>query len=189
MSDVREAPGGPGPGAEEAVGNAKAPESTEAAAETGEAGELDAARKRLARAQLALLSTLVAGGPAPDGFDPGRLEAQRRALLDKRAHVIAKVAPELRDALGSRFHELFLGYARGRQMAGGHHRDALGFARELLRTGALEADPERHRRLADWVARRTARTSPSRSTGRPPLHRRLAAALRARRAERPRKGN
>ncbi|PAU46428.1 hypothetical protein CK936_24085 [Streptomyces albireticuli] len=154
-----------------------------------------AARERLAHAQLALLSTLVAGGPEPEGFDPVRLEVQRRALLGKRAHVVAKVAPELRDILGPRFHELFLGYARERPMTDGYHRDALDFARGVLRTGALEADPERHRRLTDWEAERTAHTActactaRSGSAGRPPLLSRLAAALGSRRAERRRKGN
>ncbi|OEU92375.1 endonuclease, partial [Streptomyces abyssalis] len=54
-----------------------------------------AARERLARAQADLLAALVAGAPAPEGFDSGRLAVQSRALAAKRADVVAKVAPEL----------------------------------------------------------------------------------------------
>src|SRR5690606_30831043 len=54
-----------------------------------------AARQRLALAQTALLSALVAGTPAPEGFDRVRVGVQARALAAKRADVVAKVAPEL----------------------------------------------------------------------------------------------
>lgn len=131
----------------------------------------DAARERLARAQLALLSALVADSPAPQGFDPGRLEVQRRALLSKRAGVVAKVAPGLREILGPDFRRLFLTYARGRPMTEGYRRDALDFARHLLHTGAV-AEPGRGR-LTAWVAERTPAPAPAKG----PL-RRLAAALR-----------
>jgi hypothetical protein len=53
----------------------------------------DAARGRLACAQTALLSALVAGVPVPEGFDPARVAVQSRELLAKRAAVVAKVAP------------------------------------------------------------------------------------------------
>lgn len=55
----------------------------------------DARRQRVALAQAALLSSLVAGTPAPEGFDRVRLGVQARALAAKRADVVAKVAPEL----------------------------------------------------------------------------------------------
>lgn len=133
----------------------------------------DEARERLARAQLALLSTLVADAPPPEGFDPGRLEVQRLALLRKRTGVVAKVAPALPEILGHDFRRLFLAYARGRPMSEGYQRDALDFARHVLHTGAV---PESRRPpLTAWVAERTA--SPAPAAG--PVSR-LAAALRIR---------
>lgn len=59
----------------------------------------DATRQRLALSQAALLSSLVAGTPVPEGFDRVRLGVQARALAAKRADVVAKVAPELPEIL------------------------------------------------------------------------------------------
>jgi uncharacterized protein (UPF0276 family) len=59
----------------------------------GVAAGIQPARQRLALAQTALLSALVAGTPAPEGFDRVRLGVQARALASKRADVVAKVAP------------------------------------------------------------------------------------------------
>ncbi len=128
---------------------------------------LERARARLARDQAALLAALVAGGPPPRGFDPGRLDVQRRVLLAKRADTVAKVAPELPTILGEEFHGLFLDYARARPLTEGYHRDASAFADRLLATGR-PGDPARRRRLADW---RTAAAEPAPN--------RLAAAVRA----------
>ncbi len=140
--------------------------------------DTEAARQRLARAQHALLSALVADGPPPDGFDPQRLDVQRRALLAKRANVVGKVAPELREILADDFRRLFLAYARTRPMRGGYRADALTFAQHLLDRDAVP-DPERKRRLAAWA------DGPTAPAPRPagPL-RRLVAALRATRAPR-----
>lgn len=137
------------------------------------APDTDAARRRLAEAQLALLAALVADAPSPPGFDPARLDVQRRALLAKRLGVVRKIAPEPAEILGDDFHDLFLGYARGRPMTGGYRRDALDFARHLLRTGAV-TDPDRVRRLTAWLAERTGPAAPA--PGRP--RRRVAAVLR-----------
>ncbi|GHF21203.1 hypothetical protein GCM10010359_23250 [Streptomyces morookaense] len=137
-----------------------------------------AARQRLARAQSALLSSLVAGAPPPAGFDPGRVGAQRRALLDKRAGVAARTAPELREILGRDFRRLFLAHAQGRPMTDGYRRDALDFARALLSTPGAVPEPDRRRRLAAWVAERTA------PPPRPGLLHRLATVLRLTRAAR-----
>ncbi|GAA2724321.1 hypothetical protein GCM10010315_53770 [Streptomyces luteosporeus] len=134
----------------------------------------EAARRRLADAQHALLSALVAGGPPPDGFDERRLTAQRRALLAKRVSVVGKVAPELPGILGAGFRDLFLAYARNRPMTGGYRKDALNFAHHLLLRGAVP-DPERRRRLAAWADGHHTPAQPPRG----PLHR-LAAALRRR---------
>ncbi|MBK3647786.1 DUF692 domain-containing protein, partial [Streptomyces sp. MBT33] len=60
------------------------------------------ARQRLALAQTALLSALVAGTPVPEGFDGVRLGVQARALAGKRADVVAKIASELPVILGER---------------------------------------------------------------------------------------
>ncbi len=104
------------------------PEPTESGAPA-----MDAARARLSAAQTALLSSLVAGGPDPEGFDAERLEVQRRALVAKRADVVAKVAPELPRILGEKeFRGAFVAYARGRPMSGGYRRDAMDFAEWLL---------------------------------------------------------
>lgn len=136
--------------------------------------DTDAARRRLAEAQLALLSALVADAPPPPGFDPGRLDVQRRALLAKRLGVVRKIAPEPAEILADDFRDLFLGYARGRPMTGGYRRDALDFARHLLRTDAV-TDPDRVRRLTAWLAERT---GPAAAPAPGRVRRRVAAVLR-----------
>ncbi|MEU6083937.1 DUF692 domain-containing protein [Streptomyces sp. NPDC047108] len=90
------------------------------------------ARQRVGLAQASLLSALVAGTPAPEGFDRQRLRVQGRALAAKRADVVAKVAPELPEILGAGFRSAFLGYAQGHPMTGGYRQDALDFAEFLL---------------------------------------------------------
>ncbi|MFF6994514.1 DUF692 domain-containing protein [Streptomyces sp. NPDC008313] len=125
------------------------------------------ARQRLALAQAALLSALVAGTPAPEGFDRARLGVQARALAAKRADVVAKVAPELPDILGSGYRPAFLAYAQGRPMTGGYRRDALDFAEQLLPAGRL-GDADARRRLREWWLDRS---------GPAPRHRRPGARL------------
>ncbi|MFD5323246.1 DUF692 family multinuclear iron-containing protein [Streptomyces sp. NPDC127092] len=110
---------------------------------------LDAARQRVGVAEVALLSALVAGTPAPEGFDVRRLGVQRRALAAKRADVVAKVAPELPEILGEGYRPAFLSYARNRPMTDGYRHDALDFAEELLIAGRPE-DPAARRRLTAW---------------------------------------
>lgn len=137
-----------------------APASGECAFDTArDAGEPDAAttsaaapaaaRQRLALAQTALLSALVAGTPAPEGFDRARLTVQSRALTGKRADVVAKVAPELPEILGERYRAEFFAHARTRPMSGGYRRDALDFAERLLLAG-LPEDAEARGRLTRW---------------------------------------
>ncbi|MFE0913014.1 endonuclease, partial [Streptomyces sp. NPDC058812] len=94
-----------------------------------------AVRQRLALAQAALLSALVAGTPVPEGFDRVRLGVQARALAGKRADVVAKVAPELPVLLGAGYRSAFLAYAQKRPLTGGHRRDALDFVEHLMRNG------------------------------------------------------
>ncbi|WP_405666075.1 DUF692 domain-containing protein [Streptomyces sp. NBC_01166] len=119
------------------------------------------ARDRTSVAQTALLSSLVAGTPAPDGFDHRRLGVQSRALAAKRADVVAKVAPELPEILGDDYRKAFLAYARNRPMSGGYRRDALGFAEQLLATGR-PADDAARRRLTRWWQERAAPHPPRR---------------------------
>lgn len=124
------------------------------------AGSTDAARQRLALAQTALLSALVAGTPAPEGFDRGRLRVQSRALTAKRASVVAKVAPELPEILGEDYRAAFLGYARHRPMGGGYRQDALDFAAHLLAQDRPE-DPAARRQLTQWWRDRAGPKPPS----------------------------
>ncbi|MEU1217876.1 multinuclear nonheme iron-dependent oxidase [Streptomyces microflavus] len=120
------------------------------------------ARDRTAVAQTALLSSLVAGTPAPEGFDHRRLRVQSRALAAKRADVVAKVAPELPQILGDGYRAAFLGYARARPMSGGYRRDALDFAERILISGGL-ADPVAQRRLTHWWEDRSGPRPPRRT--------------------------
>ncbi|MFD3739542.1 DUF692 domain-containing protein [Streptomyces sp. NPDC058629] len=121
------------------------------------------ARDRTAVAQTALLSALVAGTPAPEGFDHRRLRVQSRALAAKRADVVAKVAPELPEILGDGYRAAFLDYARSRPMSDGYRRDALHFVERILVHGGL-ADPVAQRRLTHWWEDRSGPRPPGRTT-------------------------
>ncbi|MFD3972835.1 DUF692 domain-containing protein [Streptomyces cyaneofuscatus] len=121
------------------------------------------ARDRTAVAQAALLSALVAGTPAPEGFDHRRLRVQSRALAAKRADVVAKVAPELPEILGDGYRAAFLDYARSRPMSDGYRRDALDFAERILISGGLP-DPVAQRRLTHWWEDRCGPRPPRRTT-------------------------
>ncbi|MET8708398.1 DUF692 domain-containing protein [Streptomyces californicus] len=123
----------------------------------------DAARDRTAVAQTALLSALVAGTPAPAGFDPARLRVQSRSLAAKRADVVAKVAPELPEILGDGYRAAFLAYAGDRPMSGGYRRDALDFAEHVLIAGG-PADPVARRELTYWWRDRSGSRPPGRAT-------------------------
>ncbi|MFG2311982.1 DUF692 domain-containing protein [Streptomyces sp. NPDC048566] len=142
-------PGATGPAAGHA---ATAPATLAAGAEEAPGAE-EAARQRLALAQAALLSALVAGTPAPEGFDRVRLGVQARALAAKRADVVAKVAPELPEILAEVYRPAFLAYAQGHPMTGGYRRDALDFAEHLLLAGLPESSETR--RLRTWWLERS----------------------------------
>jgi len=111
------------------------------------------ARQRLALAQAALLSALVAGTPVPEGFDRVRLGVQARALGAKRADVVAKVAPELPEILGAAYRPAFLAYTHTHPMTGGYRRDALDFAGQLLLSGGPENAEVRRDLRAWWLER------------------------------------
>ncbi|MCL7375788.1 DUF692 domain-containing protein [Streptomyces sp. 35G-GA-8] len=125
--------------------------------------DTDAARGRLALSQTALLSSLVAGTPVPEGFDPRRLRVQSHALAAKRAGVVAKVAPDLPEILGKGFRPAFLAYAAHTPMRAGYRRDALDFAESLLIEGRPE-DSAARRRLTLWWRERAAARPPRRAT-------------------------
>ncbi|WP_405691559.1 DUF692 domain-containing protein [Streptomyces sp. NBC_01185] len=163
------------PSAEELAGELAAIRSTPAAASTArgaacgrtvrrpEPAPAAGARDRTAVAQTALLSSLVAGTPVPDGFDHRRLGVQSRALAAKRADVVAKVAPELPEILGDGYRKAFLAYARNRPMYGGYRRDALAFAELLLVEGRPDDEAAR-RRLTLWWQDRAGPRPPRRAT-------------------------
>jgi uncharacterized protein (UPF0276 family) len=113
----------------------------------------DGARQRVGVAQASLLSALVADGPVPEGFDRARVRVQARALAAKRAGIVAKVAPELPRILGESYRPLFVAYAIGRPLTGGHRKDALDFAEHLLLSGLPESARRRNRLRAWWLAR------------------------------------
>ncbi|MYW64105.1 DUF692 family protein [Streptomyces sp. SID8379] len=128
-------------------------------------------RGRVALDQAALLSSLVAGTPAPEGFDRARLAVQGKALAAKRADVVAKVAPELPSILGApAYRTAFLAYAARRPMTAGYRRDALDFAEDLLIEQRVQ-EPGARRELTGWWLERS---GPAPLAGRP-----VARALRA----------
>ncbi|MFJ5838295.1 DUF692 domain-containing protein [Streptomyces shenzhenensis] len=114
-------------------------------------------RERVALAQAAVLSALVAGTPLPEGFDRARMGVQARALAAKRADVVAKVAPELPAILGARYRPAFLDYAQAQPMTGGYRRDALDFVAHLLSTRRPE-DAGVRRELRTWWLERSGPT-------------------------------
>ncbi|MFI7409581.1 DUF692 family multinuclear iron-containing protein [Streptomyces sp. NPDC049627] len=125
---------------------------------------IEHARQRLALAQAALLSALVAGTPVPEGFDRVRLGVQARALAGKRAEVVAKVAPELPVILGEGYRRAFLTYTHGHPMTDGYRRDALDFAGYLLAEGRLE-DARVRAEVREWWLERSGPRPRSRRPG------------------------
>lgn len=135
-------------------------------------GSVDAARQRLALAQTAVLSALVAGTPVPEGLDRVRMGVQARALAAKRADVVAKVAPELPVILGEAYRPAFLAYAQTQPMGGGYRQDAMEFVEELLLARRPE-DARVRRELREWWLERS---GPAPGSSRPAV--RLARATR-----------
>ncbi|GAA3867667.1 hypothetical protein GCM10022227_26550 [Streptomyces sedi] len=125
--------------------------------------ELLAARRRLAAAQDALLASLVGGAPPPPGFDRDRLHVQRRALVAKRAAVLAKVAPELPEILGTAYRPAVVAHAARQPLRDGYRPDAIALVRGLLGPEpGLALDHETRRRLTRWLAEHE---PPTRGTG------------------------
>ncbi|WP_405610239.1 DUF692 domain-containing protein [Streptomyces sp. NBC_01508] len=139
------------------------PEAVTEPEANGTSAPTDPARQRLALAQTALLSALVAGTPAPEGFDSRRLGVQSRALAGKRAEVVAKVAPDIPRILGGGYRAAFLAYAKYRPMRAGYRRDALDFAEHLL-IADLPEDAAARRELTLWWRDRSGAHPPRRAT-------------------------
>lgn len=88
----------------------------------------------LAARQAALVAALVADGPAPPGFDAGRLAAARAALLRKRAREAAKLWPLL--AAAPDWPGVFAAHRDGHEPVG-PLRDGWEVARALRARGEL----------------------------------------------------
>lgn len=97
------------------------------------------ARDRLAVQQAELARALLAGGPAPPGFDEQRLRAEAAALHNKRRRVAELLRPDLTDALDDRFAELFDRWAAGNPRRTGvpFRADLAAFADWLTAEGHL----------------------------------------------------
>jgi hypothetical protein len=106
----------------------------------GPGSEARSGREELARAQAELLAALVAGAQAPPGFDGERLRIQAASLVAKRRSLVARLRPDLVQALGGDFRTEFTAYASGRpKPPGGSRADAADFAEHLARTGRIAA--------------------------------------------------
>jgi hypothetical protein len=117
---------------------------------TGPPAELSGARRRLVRAQVELLTALVAAGPVPAGFDPVRVAVQADALQAKRRDVVARLHPDLVEAAGAEFRSRFDAYARTHpRPAAGARADAAAFARTLPVAVTTGFDGRR-RRSSRW---------------------------------------
>ncbi|GLW52582.1 hypothetical protein Kpho01_05930 [Kitasatospora phosalacinea] len=125
--------------------------------------ELALDRVRLAHRQEQLLAALVAGGPAPAGFDPEQLRGQAAGLLAKRRETVGHLLPELPELLGPDFAPLFTRYATGRPLTGGHRADARAFAAWALDTAPDAPWHPALRRLLHPAASRWSRLLPRRS--------------------------
>ena len=93
-------------------------------------------RPDLAERQAALVEALVAGGPLPDGLDPDRVSATRRALMRKRAGLAATAWPRLAAALGPGWGAAFSARFAGIAPTDGQ-REGWDLARGLRADGTL----------------------------------------------------
>jgi hypothetical protein len=108
-------------------------------------------RERLAGAQADLLRALLASGEIPAGFAEDRVCAEVIVLRNKRRRVTVHIRPDLRQALGDRFAELFDAYAAGHPRTEGTRarEDADAFGDWLIERGELSA-PRKRWRLPGW---------------------------------------
>lgn len=123
----------------------------------------------LARRQAALVEALVAGGPAPPGFDAADLDATRRALLRKRAREAAAQWPLLAASYGDRWPSVFAEHRSGHEPVG-PLRDGWDVARAVTGLPAGAA--------AELAAREAAFRYDGRNRPRPRRWRRLLGRVR-----------
>jgi hypothetical protein len=97
------------------------------------------ARTRLAQKQAEMLQALAGQGTAPVNADAQGLRAAADALARKRPRSVARAWPNLADALGSCFNELFAAFALQTALPseGGPLADGRAFARFLAHRGDL----------------------------------------------------
>jgi hypothetical protein len=95
----------------------------------------------LAERQAALVAALVAGAADPEGFDPARLAAARRALLRKRAGEAAREWPALAVSFGDSWAATFAAHHAGREPAGAL-RDGWDLARARRAELSVDAAAE-----------------------------------------------
>jgi hypothetical protein len=92
--------------------------------------------RTLAQRQAELVAALVAGGPAPYGFDQARVVATADALLFKRAGEVGARWPALCAQFGPEWTVEFARWARNRPPHGSL-RDGWDFARHLAASSVL----------------------------------------------------
>jgi hypothetical protein len=86
-------------------------------------------REHLAAAQVQLMRALVAGEPAPAGFDPAGIAAEAKTLASKRRASVGKARRAMTRALGPHFGEYFAAYAKACARPARIADDADAFAR------------------------------------------------------------
>ena len=90
----------------------------------------------LAAQQAELVAALTGTGEIPAGFDIGRMQIARKALLRKRAGEVSARWPMLAAGLGRDFFSAFAGFAEHRPTRGSL-RDGWDFARSIRDAGRL----------------------------------------------------
>ena len=86
------------------------------------------ARQQLAAMQARLVRALVEGTALPANFDRGHLSAAAESLRSKRARAVARVWPQLAQAMGDAFAVRFAEYARANPLPSDGHALADGRA-------------------------------------------------------------
>lgn len=117
----------------------------------------------LATRQAELVAALVAGGPAPSGFDPHRLAATRAALLRKRAGQAAAAWPLLAADLGSGWAAAFAARFAGVAPYGAE-REGWDLARERAAAGRLGPGAARELAVREATGYYDGRSAPRRRT-------------------------
>lgn len=135
---------------------------------------LDSDREELARRQAELLAALVAGGPIPPGFDPGRVEVQVLSLAAKRRDGVGRAMPSLVTALGpERWPDEFTAWARThpKPPEGGSRADAEAFASYVAAGTPENGEPlPQAKSRQTWRERRRARRRTAPSSWNPDAH-------------------